>query len=52
MRREYRYRGFPAAIDADRKIANYAASVTGKPVPNPETKALGCYIMSPDILKL
>jgi hypothetical protein len=95
---EYRYRGMPAAIDADRKIANYAqatvtpeavvvdrkgeiryrgrinnfyadlgkprqqitqhdladavnAVLTGKPVPNPETKALGCYIVSPDIFK-
>jgi hypothetical protein len=95
---EYRYRGIPAAIDADRKIANYAkatvtpeavvvdgkgeiryrgrinnfyaalgkshqqvtehdlaealnAVLTGKPVPNPETKALGCYIVSPDIFK-
>jgi hypothetical protein len=27
------------------------AVITGKPVPNPETKALGCYIVSPDILK-
>jgi hypothetical protein len=95
---EYRYRGIPAAIDADRSISNYAnatvtpeavivdskgqiryrgrinnfyadlgkprqqitqhdladalnAVLTGKPVPNPETKALGCYIVSPDILK-
>jgi hypothetical protein len=95
---EYRYRGIPAAIDADRRIADYVkATVTpqavlvdakgkiryrgrinnfyaalgkprqvvtqhdladalnavlaGKPVPNPETKALGCYIVSPDILK-
>ena len=95
---EYRYRGISAAIDADRKIANYAkatvtpqavlidsrgeiryrgrinnfyadlgkprqvvtqhdladavnAVLTGKPVPNPETKALGCYIVSPDIFK-
>ena len=95
---EYRYRGIPAAIDADRKIANFAqatvtpeavlvdskgeiryrgrinnfyaalgkprqqvtqhdladalhAVLTGKPVPNPETKALGCYIVSPDIFK-
>jgi thiol-disulfide isomerase/thioredoxin len=95
---EYRYRAVPAAIDADRSIANHAkatvtpeailvdrhgeiryrgrinnlyaalgkprqqvtqhdltdainAVLTGKPVPNPETKALGCYIVSPDILK-
>jgi len=95
---EYRYRGIPAAIDADRRIANHAkATVTpeavvvdrqgkiryrgrinnfyadlgkprqqvtqhdladalkavlaGKTVPNPETQALGCYIVSPDILK-
>ena len=95
---EFGYRGIPGAIDADRKIANYAkatvtpeavvvdrngeiryrgridnfyaalgkprqqvtqhdlvdalnAVLTGKPVPNPETKALGCYIVSPDIFK-
>jgi hypothetical protein len=95
---DYRYRGIPAAIDADRTIASYAkATVTpeavvvdsrgeiryrgrinnfyaalgrprqvitqhdltdalnavlkGRPVPNPETQALGCYIVSPDILK-
>jgi len=95
---EYRYRGIPAAVDADRSIANYAkatvtpeavvvdnrgeiryrgrinnfyaalgkprqqvtqhdlrdalnAVLSGKPVPNPETKALGCYIVSPDIFK-
>jgi AhpC/TSA family len=95
---EYRYRGIPAAIDADRSISNYAkatvtpeavvvdnqgkiryrgrinnfyadlgkprqqvtqhdladaldAVLTGKPVRNPETQALGCYIVSPDILK-
>jgi hypothetical protein len=95
---EYRYGGIAAAIDSDRRIANYAqatvtpqailvdrkgdiryrgridnfyaalgkprqqvtqrdladalnAVLTGKPVPNPETKALGCYIVSPDILK-
>jgi thiol-disulfide isomerase/thioredoxin len=95
---EYRYKGIPAAIDADRRIANYAkakvtpeafvvggngeiryrgridnfyaglgkprrqitqhdladalnAVLAGKPVPNPETEALGCYIVSPDILK-
>jgi hypothetical protein len=96
--KEFGYRGIPVAIDADRKIANYAkATVTpeaivvdrnggiryrgridnfyaalgkprqqvtqhdlsdaldavlkGRPVPNPETKALGCYIVSPDIFK-
>jgi hypothetical protein len=95
---EFGYRGIPAAIDADRKIANYVkATVTpeavvidrngeiryrgridnfyaalgkprqqvtqhdlgdalnavlmGKPVATPETKALGCYIVSPDIFK-
>ena len=95
---EYSYRGIPAAIDADRRIATYAkatitpeavvidrkgeiryrgrinnfyaalgkprqqvtqhdlvdalnAVINGKPVPNPETQALGCYIVSPDIFK-
>jgi thiol-disulfide isomerase/thioredoxin len=95
---EYGYRGIPAAIDSDRKIAGRAgATVTpeavvvndrgevryrgridnfyaalGKPrqqvtvhdladaldavlagraVPNPETHALGCYIVPPDILR-
>jgi hypothetical protein len=95
---EYGYRDIAAAIDADRKIANFAkatvtpeavvvdskggvryrgrinnlyadlgkprqqvtqhdlrdalnAVLTGKPVTAPETKALGCYIVSPDILK-
>jgi thiol-disulfide isomerase/thioredoxin len=27
------------------------AVLAGRPVPNPETKALGCYIVPPDILK-
>lgn len=92
---EFRYRGIPAAIDADRTIADHAhATVTpqavvvdakgdiryrgrinnfyadlgkprqvitqhdladaldavlaGKPVSNPETQALGCYIVSPE----
>ena len=95
---EFAYRGIPAAIDADRKIATYAkatvtpeavvvdrngeiryrgridtfyaalgkprrqvtqhdladalnAVLTGRPVLHPETKALGCYIVSPDIFK-
>jgi thiol-disulfide isomerase/thioredoxin len=95
---EFRYRGIPAGIDADRKIAKHAkatvtpqavvidskgeiryrgrinnfyadlgkprqqitqhdladainAVLTGKPVPNPETQAVGCYIVSPDIVK-
>ena len=26
------------------------AVLAGKPVPNPETKALGCYIVPPDVL--
>jgi hypothetical protein len=95
---EFAYRGIPAAIDADQKIATYAkatvtpeavvvdrngetryrgridnfyadlgkprqqvtqhdladalnAVLTGKPVLHPETRALGCYIVSPDIFK-
>jgi hypothetical protein len=95
---DYAYRGIPAAIDADRRISDYAkatvtpeavlvdakgeiryrgrinnfyaalgrprrqvtqhdlkdalnAVLSGKPVPNPETKALGCYIVSPDIFE-
>ncbi len=95
---DFAYRGIPAAIDADRKIATYAkatvtpeavvvdrngeiryrgridnfyadlgkprqqvtqhdladalnAVLTGKPVLHPETKALGCYIVSPEIFK-
>ena len=95
---EYGYRGIPAAIDGDRRIANRAkatvtpqavvidsngeiryrgridnfyaalgkprqqvtvhdlrdaldALLTGRPVSNPETKALGCYIVPPDVLR-
>ena len=95
---EFRYRGIPAAIDADRKIAKHAkatvtpeaavvdskgeiryrgrinnfyadlgkprqqitqhdladalnAVLTGKPAPNPQTQAFGCYIVSPELLK-
>ena len=27
------------------------AVLAGRPVPNPDTKALGCYIVPPDILR-
>ena len=58
---EIRYRGridnFYAALGKPRQQITahdlrdtLDAVLAGKPVPNPETKALGCYIVPPDIL--
>jgi len=60
-RGEIRYRGridnFYAALGKPRQQVTthdlrdaLDAVLAGKPVPNPETKALGCYIVPPDIL--
>jgi hypothetical protein len=60
-RSEIRYRGridnFYAALGKPRQQVTahdlrdaLDAVLAGKPVPNPETKALGCYIVPPDIL--
>ena len=60
-RGEIRYRGridnFYAALGRPRQQVTVHdlrdaldAVLAGKPVPNPETKALGCYIVPPDIL--
>jgi DNA-binding transcriptional ArsR family regulator len=61
-RGEIRYRGridnFYAALGKPRQVVTVHdltealdAVIAGKPVANPETKALGCYIVQPDILK-
>jgi hypothetical protein len=58
---ETRYRGridnFYAALGKPRQQVTahdlrdaLDAVLAGRPVPNPETKALGCYIVPPDIL--
>jgi len=60
-RGEIRYRGridnFYAALGKPRQQVTahdlrdaLDAVLAGRPVPNPETKALGCYIVPPDIL--
>jgi thiol-disulfide isomerase/thioredoxin len=60
-RGEIRYRGridnFYAALGKPRQQVTVHdlrdaldAVLAGRPVPNPETKALGCYIVPPDIL--
>jgi thiol-disulfide isomerase/thioredoxin len=59
---EIRYRGridnFYAALGQPRQQVTahdlrdaLDAVLLGRPVPNPETKALGCYIVPPDVLK-
>jgi len=59
---ETRYRGridnFYAALGKPRQQVTahdlrdaLEAVLAGRPAPNPETKALGCYIVPPDILK-